>query len=128
MDQLLKDAEKIKSLEIQGATNVALSASDFLSNYARRLKDQNVASCFESLYKARDILIDTRPTEPAMKNGLKFIINKLEIERVSCNLENIPEKIESYENQYHEMLQNSKKKIADIGVRRFPTDDNKFGT
>ena len=35
MQQLLKDAERIKSLEIQGATNVALSAIDFLSNYAK---------------------------------------------------------------------------------------------
>jgi len=37
--QLLIDAEKIKSLEIQGATNVALSAIDFLNSYAQRLTD-----------------------------------------------------------------------------------------
>ena len=52
MNQLIKDAEKIKSLEIQGATNVAIRAIDFLSNYAKRLKDDSVEACFESLYKA----------------------------------------------------------------------------
>lgn len=126
MDQLIKNAEKIKSLEIQGATNVAISAIDFLSDYAKRLKDENIPSCIDSLYKARDILINTRPTEPAMKNGLKFIMNKLETEKVNCSLEDIPEKIENYKNQYYEMLQNSKKKIAEIGVRRFPANDKKF--
>ncbi|KKM83561.1 hypothetical protein LCGC14_1308140 [marine sediment metagenome] len=126
MEQLIKNAEKIKSLEIQGATNVAISAIDFLSDYAKRLKDENIPSCIDSLYKARDILINTRPTEPAMKNGLKFIMNKLETEKVNCSLEDIPEKIENYKNQYYEMLQNSKKKIAEIGVRRFPANDKKF--
>jgi len=126
MDQLIKDAEKIKSLEIQGATNVAISAIDFLSNYAKRLKDERVEACFESLYKAIDILMNTRPTEPAMRNGLKFIINKLKNEFNNCSLENIPKKIESFKNQYIEMLQNSKKKIAEIGVRRFPEDSKKL--
>ena len=126
MNQLIKDAEKIKSLEIQGATNVAIRAIDFLSNYAKRLKDDSVEACFESLYKAIDILMNTRPTEPAMRNGLKFIINKLKNESNSCSLENIPKKIESYKNQYYEMLQNSKKKIAEIGVRRFPNDNKKL--
>lgn len=126
MEQLIKNAEKIKSLEIQGATNVAISAIDFLSDYAKRLKDEDIPSCIDSLYKARDILINTRPTEPAMKNGLKFIMNKLETEKINCSLEDIPEKIENYKNQYYEMLQNSKRKIAEIGVRRFPANDKKF--
>ncbi len=126
MEQLKKDAGKIKSLEIQGATNVAISAIEFLSNYAKRLKDEKVSSCINSLYKASDILINTRPTEPAMKNGLKFIMNKLEKEKKDCTIDDIPEKIEAYKNQYYEMLQNSKKKIAEIGVRRFPENGKKF--
>ena len=126
MDQLLKDAERIKSLEIQGATNVALSAIDFLSSYAKRLKFSDIENCMDNLYKAREILIDTRPTEPAMKNGLKYIMNKLENEKHECSLEDIPERIEIYKNEYHEMLLNSKKKIAEIGARRIPEADKKF--
>ena len=126
MEQLLKDAERIKSLEIQGATNVALSAIDFLSNYAKRLKCRDIESCIDNLYKAREILMDTRPTEPAMKNGLKFLMSKLEKEKENCCLEDIPDIIERYKNQYNEMLQESKKKIADIGARRFPDTKKKF--
>ena len=126
MKQLLQDAERIRSLEIQGATNVAISAIDFLSDFAKRLKCENIENCFENLYIARDILIDTRPTEPAMKNGLKFIMNKLEEEKESCYAEYISEFIEKYKNQYYDMLQNSKKKIAEIGARRIPAADKKF--
>ena len=126
MKQLLIDAEKIKSLEIQGATNVAIRAIDFLSDFAKRLKCENIEKCFESLYKARDILIDTRPTEPAMKNGLKFIMNKLEQEKENCYAEYISDIIEKHKNHYYEMLQYSKKKIAEIGARRIPAADKKF--
>ncbi len=126
MNQLLKDAEKIKSLEIQGATNVALSAIDFLSSYAKRLKYKEVDSCLGDLYKAREILINTRSTEPAMRNGLNYIMNKLEKEKNECSLDELPAKIEIYKNEYHEMLLNSKKRIAEIGARRIPESDKKF--
>lgn len=126
MKQLLEDAQKIKSLEIQGASNIAISAIDFLSNYAKRLKCENTEVCFKELYTAQVILIDTRPTEPAMKNGLKFIMNKLEQEKESIIPEYISDIIEKYKNLYCDMLQNSKKRIAEIGARRFPSSGQKF--
>ncbi|MFX0006565.1 MAG: translation initiation factor eIF-2B [Promethearchaeota archaeon] len=126
MEQLLQDAQKIKSLEIQGASNIAISAIGFLSDYAKRLKCENVNVCFEKLYEAREILIDTRPTEPAMKNGLKFIMNKLEQEKNTIIPEYISDIIEKYKDLYYEMLQNSKIKIAEIGARRFPLKGQKF--
>jgi ribose 1,5-bisphosphate isomerase len=126
MKKLLEDAEKIRSLEIQGATNVALNAIDFLNNYAKRLQYDTIESCIDSLHKAKEILIDTRPTEPAMKNGLNFIIHKIEREKHNCSLEDVPEIIEGYKNEYYEMLQDSKKKIAEIGARRIPNENKKF--
>ncbi len=126
MEQLLRDAQKIKSLEIQGASNIAISAIGFLSDYAKRLKCENVKACFDKLYKARDILIDTRPTEPAMKNGLKFIMSKLEQEKETIIAEYTSDIIEKYKNLYYDMLQNSKKRIAEIGARRFPPAGQKF--
>ena len=123
---MLKDVQRIKSLEIQGASNIAISAIDFLSNYAKRLKCENIDVCFEKLYEAKDILIDTRPTEPAMKNGLKFIMSKLEKEKDSIITEYISDIIEKYKNLYNDVLQDSKKRIAEIGARRFPPKGQKF--
>ena len=120
MDQLLKDAEKIKSLEIQGATNVALSAISFLSEYTKRLKLKKIDDFINALNKAREILIESRPTEPAMQNGLNYIMNKLEKCKDQCTINTISNLIETYKNEYKQMIEDSKKKIAIIGARRIP--------
>jgi ribose 1,5-bisphosphate isomerase len=120
MDQLLKDAEKIKSLEIQGATNVALSAISFLSEYVKRLKFKKIDDFINALNKAREILIESRPTEPAMQNGLNYIMNKLEKCKDQCTINTISNLIETYKNEYKQMIEDSKKKIAIIGARRIP--------
>lgn len=123
MKQLKKDAERIKSLEIQGATNVCLSACDFLNSFAQRIQATNKKEILEQLYKAKDVLIDIRPTEPAMKNGLKYILKKLELEADSISLSDIPLKVQQYKEKYHKRLLNSKEKIAKIGANRIPYKD-----
>jgi len=119
--QLLKDAEKIKSLEIQGATNVALSAIDFLNNFAQRLVDFNTAEEFlNKLEEAKQILFNARPTEPALRNGLNFITNRLKKPKHEFKEDHFLELINRYKNKYQTMIHNSKKKIAEIGARRIP--------
>jgi ribose 1,5-bisphosphate isomerase len=122
MEKLLKDAEKIKSLEIQGATNVALSAISFISDYAKRItKDyKHIEDCLEMIKKARELLIETRPTEPAMQNGLNYIINKLQKCKDGFDINNISELIEMYKDEFKKMIEDSKRKIAEIGARRIP--------
>lgn len=126
MKRLLEDAQKIISLNIQGASNVAISAIKFLSNYAKRIKCDNIETCFKKLYEAQGILMNTRPTEPAMKNGLKFIMSKMEQEKDSIIYEYISDIIDKYKDVYSDMLQNSKRKIAEIGSRRIPSSSQKF--
>ena len=121
MEQLLKDSERIKSLEIQGATNVATNAINFLCEYANRIsKDLNIDEIFRKLYEAREILFNTRETEPAMRNGLNFIMNKLEKQKQGLNKIRIFEIISQCRDDYIKMLKESKQRIAEIGARRFP--------
>jgi ribose 1,5-bisphosphate isomerase len=121
MEQLLKDSERIKSLEIQGATNVATNAINFLCEYANRIsKDLNIDEIFRKLYEAREILFNTRETEPAMRNGLNFIMNQLEKQKQGLNKNRIFEIISQCRDEYKKMLKDSKQRIAEIGARRFP--------
>jgi ribose 1,5-bisphosphate isomerase len=128
LEKLLKDTEKIRSLEIQGATNVAISAIDFLSDYAHRIgKDLSSEELFEKLVDARKILFNARATEPAMRNGLNFLMNKLNKERESLSIDKILEFISNSKDEYKEMIEIAKRKIAEIGARRIPqadTDDD----
>lgn len=120
MEQLLNNADKIKSLNIQGATNVALEAINFLSEYSKRLNCPDMSNCIKKLKDAKKILVNTRPTEPAMQNGLKYIINKLTACKDKLCVEDIPSHIEQFKNEYKQKIAFSKQKIAKIGARRIP--------
>ncbi|MBN1800192.1 MAG: hypothetical protein JW891_01720 [Candidatus Lokiarchaeota archaeon] len=120
MDQLKKDIKKIISLEIQGATNVALSAIEFLNNYAKRLKCSDIKDCYDKLNYAKNILADSRATEPAMRNGLNFVMNKFRQCMDNICVDDVFTNIDTFKSQYHNMLINSRKKIAEIGARRIP--------
>jgi ribose 1,5-bisphosphate isomerase len=125
MEQLLKDSRKIKSLEIQGATNVAISAINFLSEYANRInKNLKIDEIIDRLYKARDILFQTRDTEPAMRNGLNFIMHRLEKQRQGLTVNETLDIISECKEEYKEILNSAKQKIAEIGARRFPESEN----
>lgn len=121
MDELKKNAEKIIKLEIQGATNVALFAMDSLNEYAKRLHD-----CCEpdellpKLKEASDILCGTRPTEPALRNGMNYLMQKLGKQKEPLDIDHTMHLIEHYKNKYKLMIEKSKEKIAKIGARRIP--------
>lgn len=62
-----------------------------------------------------------------MRNGLNYIINRLRKKIDSLSIKEILELITSCKDEYKLLMQNSKKKIAEIGARRIPdvsTDDN----
>ena len=120
MQNLLKNAERIRSLKIQGATNIAIHAIDFLSQYAQELECSDTNSYISRMLEAKKILEKTRVTEPAMRNGLNYIINKLEKEKECIDVKEITSVIDTLKNEYKEMLKNAKKRIAEIGARRIP--------
>ena len=127
MDQLLKDVKRISSLEIQGASRVAVSAIGFLSQYAQRIDCVDMEKCITKLQEAKIILEGSRVTEPAMRNGLNYIMNKIEKSKNELDVKEIPAIIEVLKNEYKAMFEASKKKIAEIGARRIPdmeTDDD----
>ncbi len=125
METLKQNADQIKSLKIQGATNVALSAIQFLSDYAREFTCTSVEDCLNKLQKGKEILEGTRPTEPAMQNGLNFIMNKIRKCEGEICVEDVPGRIEQYKNQYKQLIEQSKEKIAEIGSRRIPLIEKK---
>lgn len=129
MKELLKEAKKIKSLEIQGASNVATSAIQFLSDYAHRVgKNLTPKELYEKLIEAREVLVQTRVTEPALRNGLNFILNKVEKNVSTHSINEILEIISKGNEEFKFVIKNAKQKIAEIGARRIPdvTTDNEF--
>lgn len=70
-------AEKIRALEIQGATNVALEAVKALAAELRGLEWVERGEALECLEKSIGVLVASRPTEPLMRNGLRFVESRV---------------------------------------------------
>ena len=97
-----KACSDIKSLKVQGATNVALCALTALKS----AKDRRELS--EMIL----LLNDSRPTEPLMRNGLRF---------VASNVQQTPEFRKSlvfWTDRYIKMCRSAQERIAEIGSKR----------
>lgn len=91
--------KQIKNLQIQGAENIAVAA---VEAFALKLKTSKNRS---TLQKAADELIATRPTEPALRNALKYCLE---------NYEKNPD-VAKYVIHH---FKTSKEKIAEYGAKK----------
>jgi translation initiation factor 2B subunit (eIF-2B alpha/beta/delta family) len=71
LNSIKETAGKIKRLEIQGATNVAVSAAKALAQdlLDAETPDESARALDEGVRK----LVAARDTEPMLRNGLKYI-------------------------------------------------------
>jgi len=91
--------DKIKSLEIQGARNIAIAAIQAFGMKLDETQDE------AELKKAHDELISTRATEPALRNALEYCYK---------NYKKDPEITQKAEKHFSE----SKEKIAEYGAKK----------
>ncbi|MBU1151542.1 hypothetical protein KJ632_01795 [Patescibacteria group bacterium] len=91
--------EKIKNLEIQGAINIAIKGVEAFGLKLKETQDE------AELKKYIQEIIDTRATEPAMRNGLNFCL---------ANRDKFKDPVAETIKYFTE----SKKKIAEIGANK----------
>ena len=114
---VLKTAEKIKMLEVQGARNIAIVAIKAIETLARETKTKNKKDFLKELSEAKQILFASRETEPLMRNAVRWIISQVERseEEEVGELAGI---VFSSSKNFLDSLEDSKEKIAEIGARR----------
>lgn len=94
--------EKIKSLKVQGATDVALAALDSIKEIDEE----------EELNESIERLKESRPTEPLMRNGLRYVKNQFQEGR----------DIGRSVKEFKEMIENSIERITETGAEFMPED------
>jgi len=120
LDYVKKIAEDIKSLKIQGATAVAISALNALKLFVEKSPEKNF---LQDLNSAIKFLINSRPTEPAMQNGIRFIKYHLNQAREeNKTISGIKETIKQASESYINMLEEATKKVVKFGWKRIPDD------
>lgn len=109
---------KIKSLEIQGATNVAMAAVNALKDSALKSKAKTPEKLFAELDKAKKLLFSARATEPMLRNFLSYFISSLKSGNVS-GLKADAKKIASLSLK---MKEDAKSKLIKIGAEMIKDD------
>lgn len=108
---------RIKQLEVQGARNVAVAAIKAIETLAKETKAKNKKKFLKELSEAKEILFSSRETEPLMRNAVRLIMSQVE-KNVHEKVEELTEIVTSASEQFLKNLENSKRKIAEIGARR----------
>jgi ribose 1,5-bisphosphate isomerase len=113
VDQIVED---IKSVKIQGATNVAISTFEGMKLFLRtyNIRGGNFHDFMEELNRVGYILAFARPNEPLAKNGLKFVMRMLESRNPGLNdVEKAKVKVNELCDEFLGLIAGAKGKIVE---------------
>jgi len=119
LKSIKETAGKIKRLEIQGATNVAVSAAKALVRDL--LEVETPAEAARALDEGVRKLVAARDTEPMLRNGLKYI--QSHVPRDWTDREEFREAVERASAEIQGFFKESKTRIVEIGARRVRDGD-----
>ncbi len=115
MDFFAKTVRDIKSIKIQGATNVAKYAVKALKWKSKQIKSKSKRDFLIKLSKYQRILSETRPTEPLMRNILRYTMHNLREADVSTK--EIPKLIDIISSEFLFNITKAKESVAEVGAR-----------
>jgi len=117
LEKVNEAADRIRRLEVQGATNVALTAVRALVEEMRVSEARDRASALAEIARARTILFGSRETEPFMRNAIRFIEWRVR-EADWRTMEELRDLIQGVSEKLLKGFTEARTRIAEIGSRR----------
>ncbi len=110
--------DDIASLRIRGATRIAVTAMETIKKVLNEATNSGLRKVLETTI---ELLYYSRPTEPAMQNGLRLIksVYRSLMEEES-DADTIRDVLTETADNYLKMLRNAFNKIIEIGWKRVP--------
>jgi len=116
VDPVDKAVREIKALQVQGARNVARRAIQAIKELVLSRK-WNKEDLVKAIQNAVVRLARSRPTEPAMRDALTYVLRGVaELRDREDFAEALVGKLEMYEKELENMI----RKIAEFGARKIP--------
>ena len=117
LDVVEEAAGRIKRLEVQGATNVAITAVNALSEQMKLLESVDRASVSHLIEEAKQVLFGSRETEPFMRNAVRYMEWGVEGAQWGSQKE-LGELVHGLSERLLSTLGAARKTIVEIGSRR----------
>ncbi|MHA1694408.1 MAG: translation initiation factor eIF-2B [Candidatus Helarchaeota archaeon] len=120
MEDLKRVVDDIHKIKIQGATNIAMTGIKAFSDYIQSVSIDNLKTLKKEIEKAQSLLSNARPTEPGLVNGLRHVIQGLNIENLDKKnvVNSVKHRIQIVSSYYIQMIKEAKEVIGEIGARR----------
>lgn len=107
--------KKIEKLEIQGASNVAKHGIQALEVLLDEEAPKNKREAIEVLEDAKNRLFQTRPTEPFLRNSVRYIVREA---KKAENVSTLIKTVETSKSKFFRTIEEGKEKIAEVGSKR----------
>lgn len=121
LDVISSTADRIRSLKVQGARNVAIAAIKAMEVLAKETRERSKGDFLKELLEAKEILFVSRETEPFMRNAVRWIISQVE-KSDKERIEDLVEIVSLASRRFLKSLEDSKEKIAEMGSKRIRND------
>jgi len=123
IDVVVKD---IKSIKIQWATNIAKEAFKVLKKWILELKIDSVEEFYDFLKIAIKMLVEARPTEPMLFNGMKYALWEYEKYKNNENLNFVMQKVADSFDYVLELIRSWDALRSEVGANLIKENYNVF--
>ncbi|MDO8647783.1 MAG: S-methyl-5-thioribose-1-phosphate isomerase [Candidatus Diapherotrites archaeon] len=118
--KFLKTVKDIKSLKIQGASNVRKAAVEALLEEVNEFNDSSILHFKADLFKSVKELINARPTEPELRSALRIVLHTAQSN--SHSLFDLKKEVKNSLGYFEKQRNEGLRKIATYGAREIPND------
>jgi ribose 1,5-bisphosphate isomerase len=116
-DSIEETVERIKNLQVQGARNIAIAAIQAIEKLSKESDAKSKKELLRELLQAKQLLFESRETEPLMRNSIRWIIRQVKRSK-KTKIRELNSIVSDASRHFLKDLQASEEKIAEIGSRR----------
>jgi ribose 1,5-bisphosphate isomerase len=125
MEEIWEAAGRIKRMEVQGATQVALTALNAIVDHLKSLEDTGQDHVLAEISQAKTLLFSSRETEPFMRNAVRYV--EWSLQREEWTPSGFPGLVQKVSDEFVEAFKIARKKITEVGTKRI-TDGSRILT
>jgi ribose 1,5-bisphosphate isomerase len=125
MEKIWDAADRIKRMEVQGATNVALLALNAIVDHLKNLSDTSKDNVLDEIAEAKKLLFASRETEPFMRNAVRFV--EWNLKNQIWTSSDFPDIVQGVSDNFIAAFGEARRKIIEVGVKRI-TDGSRVLT
>ncbi len=116
MEKIQEAATRIQRMEVQGATNVALTALNAVVDHLKSLDDRGRDTVLHEITEAKELLFASRETEPFMRNAVRFV--EWSLKQRAWTSSEFPDLVQGISDEFVEAFREARRKITEVGKKR----------